>query len=92
MFLYGLTTIVIMLYGSKSPRVVHGYVLASAVSDPLHWASIISTMGWDRFLDYKGWSQDITPIILVPVFTLAIKLGYLAGVFGKAKVAKERNE
>lgn len=92
MFLYGLTTIAIMLYGSRSPRVVHGYVLASAISDPLHWASIINTMGWDNFVDYKGWSQDVTPIILVPAFTLAIKVGYLTGLFGKDKVVKERSD
>lgn len=93
MLLFGMITLAIMLF-AKDPRVVHAYVAASAISDFPHWAGILWVLskagcGLADFNDDACWTSDLRMLMLVPLGTFAIKVGYLMGLFGPDDVASD---
>jgi hypothetical protein len=81
MFMIALVTLGVMLY-AKDPKVVHAYVLASALTDFPHWASFAYVLGWEGLQQWRTWEAPLWMQLLVPVFTFAFKVSYLAGWMG----------
>jgi hypothetical protein len=91
MFMISMLTIGVMVY-AKDPKVVHAYVVASAITDFPHWASFAYVLGWEGLRLWRTWNGALWAQLLVPVFTFLFKVGYLGGFFGKDKVEEETLE
>jgi hypothetical protein len=90
MFMIALVTLSIMLF-AKDPKVVHAYVLASALTDFPHWASFFYVLGWEGVKEWRTWESPLWMQLGVPVFTFGFKVGYLMGWLGEDR-AVDREE
>ncbi|KAJ5097665.1 hypothetical protein N7456_008386 [Penicillium angulare] len=88
MFMTVLLNLTIMLY-AKNPKVVHGFVLSSALTDIPHWGSLIYVLGWEGLSQWRTWDSSLWAQFLVPAFTMCFKLGYLTGAFGADRLESE---
>lgn len=91
MFMIAMITVVVMLY-STEPKVVRGYVLASAITDIPHWSAFFYVLGWEGLAAWRTWDAMLWMQLLFPVFTFAIKWGYLLGLFGGDRVVKKESD
>ena len=85
MFMISLLTLSIMLF-AKDPKIVHAYVVVSALTDIPHWASFCYVLGWEGVSNWGEWNQSLWLQLGVPVFTMVFKLGYLSGAFRRDRV------
>jgi hypothetical protein len=90
MFMIALVTLSIMLF-AKDAKVVHAYVLASALTDFPHWASFFYVLGWEGVKEWRTWEGPLWMQLGVPVFTFGFKVGYLMGWLGEDR-AVDREE
>ncbi|KUJ09609.1 uncharacterized protein LY89DRAFT_724042 [Mollisia scopiformis] len=89
MFMIAMVTVIVMVF-AKDRAVVRGYVVASAVTDLPHWASFAYVLGWEGLRQWRTWEAPLWMQLLVPVFTLMFKLGYLSGAFGEDRVPEKK--
>jgi hypothetical protein len=82
MFMIAMITVVVFRY-STNPKVIHGYVAASAITDIPHYAAFFYVLGWDGIKQWRTWHTPLWLQLGVPVLTIVFKLGYLSGAFGK---------
>ena len=80
-----LLTLSVMLF-AKDPKIVQAYVIVSALTDIPHWASFYYVLGYEGIRRYEEWNLSLWLQLGVPVFTMAFKLGYLSGWFGRDRV------
>jgi hypothetical protein len=88
MFMISLLTLSVMLF-ARDPKIVHAYVIVSALTDIPHWASFYYVLGWEGIVNYGEWNLSLWLQLGVPVVTMVFKLGYLSGVFGRDRVVGE---
>lgn len=81
MFLVVCISTSIMRY-STNVRVIHGLVLSYALADIPHWASLFFVLGADGLSQWRTWDTSLWLQFIIPMFTLGIKVAYLAGAFG----------
>jgi hypothetical protein len=86
MFMIAMLTVIIMVH-ADNPKVVHGYVIASALTDLPHWAAFFSILGWDGIRQVHTWNTALWLQLVVPIVTMVFKLGYLSGLFGEDQVS-----
>ncbi|KAI1815339.1 hypothetical protein GGS20DRAFT_543972 [Poronia punctata] len=88
MMLYGL---IILLATPPNKTLLKLHIGVLILADFAHWAALFSTMaaadsrGWAGVLDTKSWDQEIWGLVFAPFATFLIKVGTLAGVFGRIK-------
>ena len=91
MFMISLLTLSVMLF-AKDPKIVHAYVVVSALTDIPHWASFYYVLGWEGIRNWEEWNQSLWLQLGVPVITMVFKLGYLSGGFGRDRVVGEKGK
>jgi len=91
MFMISMVTIGVMVY-AKDPKVVHAYVAASGLTDFPHWVSFAYVLGWKGLRQWRTWEGPLWMQLLVPIFTLLFKVGYLGGFFGEDEVVEQTRE
>ena len=77
-----------MLYYTNEATVVRNYLVACAIGDVGHLASTYWVIGYNNFMDVKGWNAMAWGNIGATVFLLIMRILYLAGVFGKDRVVR----
>lgn len=85
MFMLAFVTYSVMRY-STNPKVIHHYVIISAVTDIPHWVAFFSVLGRDGIRQWRTWHAPLWMQLCVPILTMIFKLGYLTGAFGKDRV------
>ncbi|KAI1780159.1 hypothetical protein F4818DRAFT_167820 [Hypoxylon cercidicola] len=86
MMIYGL---IILLATPPSKRLLQLHIWVLIIADFTHWAGLFSTIaandrrGWAAVLDTSSWDAQTWQLASYPMYTLAIKLATLAGLFGK---------
>ena len=55
MFMISLLTLSVMLF-AKDPKIVHAYVVVSALTDIPHWASFYYVLGWEGIRNWEEWN------------------------------------
>ncbi|KAK2731684.1 hypothetical protein CKAH01_08840 [Colletotrichum kahawae] len=61
-------------------KVVRGYVLVSALMDFPHWGALAVALGKEGVLwEFGAWGREMRVLVVVPLATFSIKVGYLWG-------------
>lgn len=87
--MYGLLALVGLgvLYATTEPKVVRNYVIALAIGDVGHLIVTGLGLGWEGFLDVRGWNDMAWGNVGVTAGLLVTRVGYLMGLFGEDRVA-----
>lgn len=75
-----------VLYYTNEAIVVRNYLIACLIGDVGHLASTYWVIGYDNFMDVRGWNATAWGNIGATFFLLVVRVLYLAGVFGKDRV------
>jgi hypothetical protein len=75
MFMIAMVTLVVMLCATN-PKVVHWYVMASAITDIPHWMSFFYVLGWER----DQTVEELAHSALVPVARAGSDDGFQIGI------------
>ncbi|KAH8817049.1 hypothetical protein F5884DRAFT_778319 [Xylogone sp. PMI_703] len=91
MFMLAFVTYSVMRY-CTNPKVIHLYVIISAVTDIPHWGAFFYVLGWEGISQWRTWHAPLWMQLGVPVLTMALKLGYLSGMFGEDRDPAEEKK
>ncbi|SLM38435.1 hypothetical protein LPUS_08649 [Lasallia pustulata] len=86
--LYGLLALVglAVLYTTTEPKVVRNYIAALAIADVGHLVVTGLGLGWEGFLDVRGWNDMAWGNVGVTTGLFVTRVGYLIGLFGEDRV------
>jgi hypothetical protein len=92
--LYGLLAILGtgVVHATSEPKVLLNYLIALAVADVGHIYVTYLAIGWDVFIDVKGWNILTWGNIGVTGFLFVNRLLYFAGAFGYAQSGADEEE
>lgn len=81
---------VAVCYTSSEPKVVRNYLIALAIADLGHIYSTYVGLGWNDFADFRNYNNLAWGNIGASAFLFVNRVLYLMGVFGPAKIPKDK--